>query len=68
CVIYAGTQGFLDDVPVGDVVRYEQGLITHLRGKHQDLLDDITNNDRKVAGELADKIKAAIDAFGKDFA
>ncbi|MBM7066090.1 F0F1 ATP synthase subunit alpha [Actibacterium sp. 188UL27-1] len=68
CVIFAGTNGYLDEVPVGDVVRYEQGLITHLRGKHQDLLDDITNNDRKVSGDLADSIKAALDAFAADFA
>ena len=68
CVIYAGTNGYLDNVPVGDVVRYEQGLITHLRGKHQDLLDDITKNDRKVAGDLADSIKAALDSYASDFA
>ena len=33
-----------------------------------DLLDDITKNDRKVKGELEDKIKAALTAFAKDFA
>ena len=31
-------------------------------------MDDITNNDRKVKGELEDKIKAAIDSFAADFA
>ena len=31
-------------------------------------LADITGNDRKVKGELADKIKAALDAFVADFA
>ncbi len=68
CVIYAGTQGFLDKIAVGDVGRFEQGLLTHLRSKHRDLLDDITNNDRKVKGELEDKIRAALDAYAKDFA
>ena len=67
CVIYAGTQGYLDKVAVGDVVRYEQGLINHLRSKHQDVLDDITNNDRKVGGDLEEKIRAALDSYAADF-
>jgi F-type H+-transporting ATPase subunit alpha len=68
CVIFAGTQGYLDKVSVGDVGRFEKGLLAHLRSKHADLLADITNNDRKVKGELEDKIRAALDAFAKDFA
>jgi F-type H+/Na+-transporting ATPase subunit alpha len=67
CVIFAGTQGYLDKVAVGEVVRYERELLKHLRANHQDLLDDITENDRKVAGELEEKIRAALDEFAKDF-
>jgi F-type H+-transporting ATPase subunit alpha len=43
-------------------------LLKHLRSKHNDLLEDITNNDRKVKDELEDQIKAALDAFAADFA
>ncbi len=68
CVIYAGTKGYFDKIPVKDVSRYEAGLLKHLRQKHADLLADITDNDRKVKGELADKVKVAIDAFAADFA
>ena len=68
CVIFAGTNGYLDKVDVKEVGRFEAGLLSHLRGKHQDLLDDITNNDRKVKGELEDKIKAALDEYASDFA
>jgi len=67
-VIYAGTHGYLDGIGVRDVGRFEKGLLTHLRGKHVELLADITNNDRKVKGELEDKIRAALDEFAKDFA
>ncbi len=67
-VIYAGTKGFLDKVDVKDVTRFETGLLAHLRNKHADLLKDITDNDRKVKGELEDSIKAALEAFVKDFA
>jgi F-type H+/Na+-transporting ATPase subunit alpha len=68
CVIFAGTQGYLDKVPVREVTRFEAGLLKHLRSNHRDLLDDITQNDRKVKGELEDKIRAALDEFAKDFA
>ena len=68
CVIYAGTKGYLDKVAVKDVSRFEKGLLSHLRANNADLLKDITDNDRKVKGELEDAIKAAIDGFAKGFA
>ncbi|NRP14137.1 ATP synthase subunit alpha [Aliiroseovarius sp. xm-m-379] len=68
CVIFAGTNGYLDKIDVSEVGRFEAGLLNHLRSNHADLLADITNNDRKVKGELEDKVKAALDAFAADFA
>ncbi|WP_299871525.1 F0F1 ATP synthase subunit alpha [uncultured Sulfitobacter sp.] len=68
CIIYAGTNGYLDKLEVTQVGAWEQGLLNHLRSKHADLLKDITNNDRKVKDELEDKIKAALDAFAADHA
>ncbi|MCP6423352.1 F0F1 ATP synthase subunit alpha, partial [Klebsiella pneumoniae] len=41
CVIYAGTQGYLDTVPVAKVGAFEAGMLRHLRTKHADLLNDI---------------------------
>jgi F-type H+-transporting ATPase subunit alpha len=67
CVIYAGTNGYLDKVAVKDVGRFEAGLLQHLRTKGKALLDDITKNDRKVAGDLEKAIRAELDAFAKDF-
>ena len=68
CVIFAGTNGYLDKIDVGDVGRYEQGLLSHLRTKHQDLLDHITNDDPKIKGEVEDKIKSAIEEYAAGFA
>ncbi|ESW61026.1 MAG: F0F1 ATP synthase subunit alpha [Rhodobacter sp. CACIA14H1] len=68
CVIYAGTNGYLDKVAVKDVGRFEAGLLKHLRTKGAALLEDITKNDRKVAGDLEKAIRAELDAFAKDFA
>ena len=67
-VIFAGTNGYLDAVDIKDVGRFETAMLAHLRNNNADLLADITDNDRKVKGELEDKIKAALDAFVADFA
>jgi F-type H+-transporting ATPase subunit alpha len=67
-VIYAGVNGFLDKIPVGDVSRFEAGLLAHVRGKHADLLEWITNEDPKVKGEASDRIKAVVEEYAKGFA
>ncbi|EKD61960.1 MAG: hypothetical protein ACD_54C00005G0002 [uncultured bacterium] len=67
-VIYAGTSGALDKIAVKDIGRFEAGLLKHLRTTGKALLEDITKNDRKVAGDLEKAIKAEIAAFAKDFA
>ena len=67
CVIYAGVNGYLDKLDVSDVGRFEAGMLAHLRGKHADLLDWITNDDPKVKGDAEDRIKSALDEFAADF-
>jgi F-type H+-transporting ATPase subunit alpha len=68
CVIFAGTKGYLDKIAVKDVGRFEQGLLSHLRGKHKDVLDFITKEDPKIKGEAEDKIRAALDEYAATFA
>ena len=68
CLIFAGTNGYLDSIDVNQVGRFEAGLLAHLRGKHADLLDYITNEDPKIKGEAETKIRAALDEFATDFA
>ncbi|MBB3712432.1 F-type H+-transporting ATPase subunit alpha [Limimaricola variabilis] len=68
CVIFAGTQGYLDKIAVKDVGRFEQGLLKHLRTNERELLDWITNEDPKIKGDAEARIRKALDAFAKDFA
>ncbi|KPD13828.1 F0F1 ATP synthase subunit alpha [Phaeobacter sp. 11ANDIMAR09] len=68
CMIFAGTNGYLDKIDVKEVGRYEAGLLAHLRSKHADLLEWISVEDPKIKGDAADKVKAALDAFAADFA
>ncbi|MFA5963151.1 MAG: F0F1 ATP synthase subunit alpha [Sphingomonas sp.] len=65
--IFAGTNGYLDNVPVDAVVRYEQAMLADLRANHQDVLKTI--RDTKDLGDDAKaKLKDALDAFAKTFA
>ncbi|QBX99682.1 F0F1 ATP synthase subunit alpha [Rhodophyticola sp. CCM32] len=66
-VIFAGTEGYLDAVDVKDVGRFEQGLLAHMRSKHGDVLDWLTNEDPKIKGDAADRLKAVLDEFAADF-
>ena len=67
-VIFAGTNGYLDKVDLKDVARFEADLLKFMRSSKQDVLDWITNEDPKIKGDAADKLKAAIDEFAADFA
>jgi F-type H+-transporting ATPase subunit alpha len=66
-VIYAGTHGYLDKLPVRDVTRFEQGLLSHLRNAQKDLLEEIRASDQKISGEIEKKIQGVLDAFQKTF-
>ncbi len=67
-VIYAGTKGYLDQIDVKDVGRFEKGLLEHLRSNCKDLLDHLTKNDPKIKGDEEEPIKKAIEDFAKSFA
>ena len=66
-VIFAGTNGYLDKLDLSDVGRFEKALLAHMHSKHSDIMDWITNEDPKIKGDAADKLKAAIEDVAKDF-
>jgi F-type H+-transporting ATPase subunit alpha len=65
--IYAGTNGFLDAIPVNRVNDYESQMLDFMRREHGDVLTEIRTS-KKFEGEVADKTKAALEAFAKQFA
>ncbi len=65
--IYAGTNGYLDTIPVSDVTRYESEMLSFMRSQHGGVLSEIRDS-QKFEGETADNTKAALDAFAKQFA
>ena len=65
--IFAGVNGFLDKIAVGDITRYETALLEEIRAKHGNILADI-----RTAGAISEatdaKLREVIDAFTKTFA
>jgi F-type H+-transporting ATPase subunit alpha len=66
-VIYAGVKGYLDDIKVEDVSRYEQDLLSALRGKGAAILAAI-RTDKQIKPETEAQLKALLVAQGKLFA
>ncbi|QNG60145.1 F0F1 ATP synthase subunit alpha [Metabacillus idriensis] len=64
-ILYALTRGFLDDIPVEDIKRFEEEYYVFLEQNHKALLDHI----RTTGGLPEDNdFQAAIAAFKKTFA
>lgn len=60
--LYAGTKGYLDDVPIKSVQRWEEDFLQFARDKHAPLLETLAEKGELTA-EVSEKIEAAIDAF-----
>jgi F-type H+-transporting ATPase subunit alpha len=63
-VIYAGTNGYVDDVPVEDVKRFEADLLSFVRGRHPEILDHIRTTGDVPEGDALEK---AVAAFKDEF-
>ncbi len=65
--IYAGGHGFLDSIPVEDVVRFRGELLDYLRGSHAQILEDL-RTEKKFTEEIEGALDAAIETFKGQFA
>jgi F-type H+-transporting ATPase subunit alpha len=65
--IFAGTNGYLDAIPVNQVTEYEAEMLSFMHEKHADALALIRTT-KDFGDEAKAKVKAALDAFGKQFA
>ena len=65
--ILAGNQGFLDDLPVEDVVRFRTEMLDDLRVSAKDLFDTL-HQTNKFDDELEGKFHDAIVRFKTSFA
>ncbi len=61
-VIYAGTKGFLDDVPVNEVSQWESQLLQFVRSSKAEVLTQISDQ-----GELNDEVTQLVENVLNDF-
>ena len=65
--IYAGGHGYLDDIPVGDVVRFRGELIDYLHASKAEVFEAL-EKERKFTDAIETDLNAAIEAFKLQFA
>ncbi len=64
--VWAGTSGYLDDVPVGDIGRFESEFLDYLQRSHAGIYDAIRETG-EVSEDTTTALKDAIDEFRRGF-
>ncbi len=65
-IIFAATNGFLDDVPVEECKRFEKELLENMELRHKSLMDEIMNK-KELTDDLRNQLNTVIGDFKKAF-
>jgi F-type H+-transporting ATPase subunit alpha len=65
-VLFAGTQGFLDDIPVEGIKKFEEEFLRFIREKKADVKTELKEK-RIVDESLREKMSKAVEEFKKGF-
>jgi F-type H+-transporting ATPase subunit alpha len=65
-ISYAGTNGFVDELPLTALKKYEQELYSFIESKHPDIFADILKK-RELDGDLRAKLNKALEEFKSIF-
>jgi F-type H+-transporting ATPase subunit alpha len=66
-VIFAGVRGYLDELPLADVTRFEQAYLSEIRAKGTEILDAI-RTEKALTADIEEKLKAFLGGFVTTFA
>lgn len=66
CLIYAGVNGYIDDIEVEKIAEFEKSFLDYLETKYKDIFVDIKNK-KDLAQETEEKLKKAINEFKSIF-
>ena len=64
--LFAGVNGYLDDIPTTDVTRFEEQYLAEMRTKNADVLTTI-REEQKLSDDTVGKLKDILDTFAKAF-
>jgi len=65
--IYAGVNGYLDDLKTGDVLRFEAEMLRTFRDLHPEILRTI-REEKALTDELESALREAVESFKRTFA
>jgi F-type H+-transporting ATPase subunit alpha len=67
--LYAGLNGFLDQLPIADIGRWERELYPWMESRRPDVLTTIRAkcNDGKAFNELTEIMKSSLTEYNKEF-
>jgi len=68
-IIYAATQGFLDDVPLDQIAAWESGFHRYMEANHpeigQEIVEKSVKQKNKMSQDLLNRLNVAIDEYKK---
>ncbi len=65
-IIYAGTKGFLDNLPTNVLAKYEAGLYQFIDSRYPEIFTEIADK-RTIGDELDAKLQKALTEYGEEF-
>ena len=65
-IIFAGANGFLDDIPVASVTKFEAGLMPFMDAKYSNILESI-RNEKKISDDTDAELRKALEDFKASF-
>lgn len=65
-LIFAGVNGYLDNVPVSKILTWEADFLQHLKTNEQDLLATI-DKEGALSKDLENRLRDVISSFTKAF-
>ncbi len=65
-VIYAGNNGYFDNVPTVDITKWEQSMLAFIDASHPKILDEIEQK-QKLDDKLLEDINSALKEFNKQY-
>ncbi|MBC7372926.1 MAG: F0F1 ATP synthase subunit alpha, partial [Frankiales bacterium] len=65
-VIYLGSEGYMDSVPVSDVRRFEKELLEHLRRSDDDVLGEVRST-KVLSDDNIERLVRQVNRFKSDF-
>ncbi len=65
-ILYAGTKGYLDKLPVNVLAKYEAGLYPFIENRYPQILTGLAE-ERKITDELDQMLQKALTEYGEEF-